>query len=59
MLLAYHDMYNHVTVHKKEQHDRLVSLTKNTPAARGLEELFSAILKKFLQPIHAPRVYGT
>jgi hypothetical protein len=27
-----------------------------TPAARGLEELFSAVLERFLQPIHALRV---
>ncbi len=32
---------------------------KNTPAVRGLEELFSAVLEKFLQPINAPWVYGT
>ncbi len=30
-----------------------------TPAVRGLEELFSAVLEKFLKPINAPRVYGT
>ncbi len=28
-----------------------------TPAACGLEELFSAVLERFLQPIHALRVY--
>jgi hypothetical protein len=28
-----------------------------TPAACGLEELFSTVLERFLQPIHAPRVY--
>ncbi len=31
--------------------------TKITPAARELEELFSAVLERFLQPIHALRVY--
>ncbi len=31
----------------------------NTPAVHGLEELFSAVLEKFLQPINTPRVYGT
>jgi hypothetical protein len=29
----------------------------NTPAARGLEELFSDVLERFLKPIHALRVY--
>ncbi len=28
-----------------------------TPAARGLEELFSAVLERFLKPIHTLRVY--
>ncbi len=28
----------------------------NTPAVRGLEELFSAVLERFLQPPHAPHV---
>jgi hypothetical protein len=28
-----------------------------TPAAHWLEELFSAVLERFLQPIHALRVY--
>jgi hypothetical protein len=30
-----------------------------TPAARELEELFSAVLEKLLQSINAPGVYGT
>ncbi len=29
----------------------------DTPAARGLEELFSAVLERFLEPIHNLRVY--
>jgi hypothetical protein len=28
-----------------------------TPAVRGLEELFSAALERFLEPIHDLRVY--
>jgi hypothetical protein len=28
-----------------------------TPAARGLEKYFSAVLERFLEPIHALRVY--
>ncbi len=31
--------------------------TTNLPAALGLEELFSTVLKSFLEPIHALRVY--
>jgi hypothetical protein len=30
---------------------------RHTPAARGLEKLFSTVLGRFLQPIHAMRVY--
>jgi hypothetical protein len=30
--------------------------TNKTPAARGLEEFFPAVLERFLQPIHALRV---
>ncbi len=37
----------------------LDKLCNHTPAAHGLEELFSAVLEKFLQPINAPWVYGT
>jgi hypothetical protein len=33
---------------------------KNTHALRvGWRNFFSAVLEKFLQPIKAPRVYGT
>ncbi len=32
-------------------------LSQQTPAARGLEELFSAVFERFLQLIHALRVY--
>jgi hypothetical protein len=42
---------------------RVMQLARNqlqyTPADRGLEELFSAVLEKFLQPINAPWAYGT
>jgi hypothetical protein len=37
MLLAYHDMYNHVTVQKKEPHDRLMSPTKKIKKVRERE----------------------
>ncbi len=30
-----------------------LSVPPGTPAARGLEELFFAVLERFLQPIHA------
>ncbi len=33
-----------------------LSVPQGTPAARGLEELFSPVLERFLQPIHALRV---
>ncbi len=29
----------------------------DTPAVHGLEELFSAVLERFLEPFHALRVY--
>ena len=34
-----------------------LSVPLGTPAVRGLEELFSTVLERFLQPIHALRVY--
>jgi hypothetical protein len=34
-----------------------ISVPLGTPAARGLEELFSTVLERFLLPIHALRVY--
>jgi hypothetical protein len=36
----------------------LKSYRTRTPAACGLEDLFCAVLEKFLQPINAPWVYG-
>jgi hypothetical protein len=33
------------------------SVPPGTPAARGLEELFSVVLERFLIPIHTLRVY--
>jgi hypothetical protein len=38
--------------------DRQTDRQRNTPAARGLEELFFAVLERFLKPIHALRVYN-
>jgi hypothetical protein len=39
--------------------DLYESIDLITPAVRGLEELFSTVLEKFLQPINAWQVYGT
>jgi hypothetical protein len=41
---------------KKEVTWNLRKVT-TTPAARGLEEHFSAVLERFLQPLHALHVY--
>ncbi len=37
--------------------DRRTDRQRNTPAARGLEELFSAVLERLLQPLYALHVY--
>jgi hypothetical protein len=34
-----------------------IKQSETTPAARGLEELFSVVLNGFLKPIHALHVY--
>jgi hypothetical protein len=34
-----------------------VTKVMGTPAVRGLEDLFSAVLERFLEPIHDLRVY--
>jgi hypothetical protein len=38
------------------QTDRQTDGQRNTPAERGLEELFSAVLERFLKPIHTLHV---
>jgi hypothetical protein len=34
-----------------------LSVPPGTPTTHGLEELFSAVLERFLQPLHALHVY--
>jgi hypothetical protein len=46
--------WNSTCKHKQYMCLRLVG---NTPAAHGLEELFSVVLERFLVPIHALHVY--
>ncbi len=36
---------------------KMRAVARQAPAARGLEELFSTVLERFLEPIHDLRVY--
>jgi hypothetical protein len=53
-----HAFTPHPSVSPFRQTDRMTDRETNTPAAHGLEELFSAVLERFLQPIHALHVYS-